>query len=261
MSSVKMILVLARKWRVPAKHGDVPNAYVQTDKETELGFFLRAPQGMKIPAEILERSGVTSEDELVLELKKALYGLKRRDEVLVVVGVYVNDLLVTDTEQEVVDACFGELASLSVKGLGRAHKFLGIHVTYDEDEGYHLDQEMTIADLLKEHGMEFAHSVRAPIGEECPRPDIGFAVHKAPRRTHSPTVSDWKLGKRIVGYLAGTKRLRLRMRGDRERGEPIKVTAFSDADSAADTEARKSVTGGFVTVDGMAVCWFCEKQE
>ncbi|RAW33154.1 hypothetical protein PC110_g10525 [Phytophthora cactorum] len=252
MSSVKMILVLARKWRVPAKHGDVPNAYVQTDKETELGFFLRAPQGMKIPAEILERSGVTSEDELVLELKKAL----RRDEVLVVVGVYVNDLLVTDTEQEVVDACFGELASLSVKGLGRAHKFLGIHVTYDEDEGYHLDQEMTIADLLKEHGMEFAHSIA-----RCPRPDIGFAVHKAPRRTHSPTVSDWKLGKRIVGYLAGTKRLRLRMRGDRERGEPIKVTAFSDADSAADMEARKSVTGGFVTVDGMAVCWFCEKQE
>ncbi|KAG3091662.1 hypothetical protein PI125_g17373 [Phytophthora idaei] len=95
----------------------------------------------------------------------------------------------------------------------------------------------------------------------CTRPGIGFAVHKAPRRTHSPTVSDWKLGKRIVGYLAGTKRLRLRTRGDRERGEPIKVTAFSDADSAADTEDRKPVTGGFVTVDGMAVDWFCKKQE
>ncbi|KAG3241328.1 hypothetical protein PI124_g13808 [Phytophthora idaei] len=94
---------------------------------------------------------------------------RRRDKVLVVVGVYVDDLLVTDTEREAVDAFFGELASLSVKGLGRAHKFLGIHVTYDEDEGYHPDQEMTIANLLKEHGMEFAHSVRAPIGEEWGR--------------------------------------------------------------------------------------------
>ncbi|KAG3110051.1 hypothetical protein PI124_g8068 [Phytophthora idaei] len=32
MTSVKLILVLARKWRVPAKHGDVPNAYVKADK-------------------------------------------------------------------------------------------------------------------------------------------------------------------------------------------------------------------------------------
>ena len=32
MSSVKMIFALARKWKVPAKHGDVPNAYVKADK-------------------------------------------------------------------------------------------------------------------------------------------------------------------------------------------------------------------------------------
>eukprot|EP00644_Phytophthora_capsici_P011049 jgi/Phyca11/110264/e_gw1.18.56.1 len=39
-SSVKIILALARKWRVPAKHGDVPNAYVKADKETELEIFV-----------------------------------------------------------------------------------------------------------------------------------------------------------------------------------------------------------------------------
>ncbi|KAE9165180.1 hypothetical protein PF004_g29584 [Phytophthora fragariae] len=42
----------------------------------------------------------------------------------------------------------------------------------------------------------------------CTRPDIAYAVHKASRRTHSPTMSDWKLGKRIARHLAGTKSCR-----------------------------------------------------
>ncbi|KAK1947703.1 hypothetical protein P3T76_001713 [Phytophthora citrophthora] len=35
MSSVKLILALANRWQVPAKHGDVPNAYVKAEKEGE----------------------------------------------------------------------------------------------------------------------------------------------------------------------------------------------------------------------------------
>lgn len=49
---------------------------------------------------------------------------RSRDGVLLVVGVYVDDLLVTSTEQAAVDTLFGELSPLSVKDLGRAHKFL-----------------------------------------------------------------------------------------------------------------------------------------
>jgi hypothetical protein len=154
MTSVKLILVLARKWRVPAKHGDVPNAYVKAEQEAELDIYLRLPQGMVLPKELLVKLGVTSPNELVLELRKALYGLKQagriwskllhkkligigftqslvdmcvyfrlRAGVLLVVGVYVDDLLVTGTEQAAVDAFFGELDSLSIKDLGCAHKF------------------------------------------------------------------------------------------------------------------------------------------
>eukprot|EP00644_Phytophthora_capsici_P019545 jgi/Phyca11/133583/e_gw1.570.7.1 len=68
---------LARKWRVPAKHGDVPNAYVKADKEAELDIYIRVPQGMKVSEEIKRRLGVVSDKELVLELQKALYGLKQ----------------------------------------------------------------------------------------------------------------------------------------------------------------------------------------
>ncbi|GMF44998.1 unnamed protein product [Phytophthora fragariaefolia] len=144
MSSVKLILVLARKWRVPAKHGDVPNAYVKAKKEAELAIYIRIPQGMEVSDEIVRQLGATSVGELVLELEKALYGLKqagrlwnellhaklvaigfaqsltdmcvyfrRQEGAMLVVGVYVDDLLVTGTRQEAVVEFFSELTELS----------------------------------------------------------------------------------------------------------------------------------------------------
>ncbi|POM77293.1 LOW QUALITY PROTEIN: Integrase catalytic core protein [Phytophthora palmivora] len=207
---------------------------------------------------------------------------RRKDGVLLVVGVYVDDLLVAGTKQEAVDAFFAELASLSVKKLGCAHKFLGIRVTYDKDAGYDLAQEVTIMDMLREHGMELAHGVRAPIGHEwnenqdeimarlpafgsegaitvtkfrslvgsllwvarCTRPDIAFAVHKVTRRAHCPTMADWKLTKRILRYLAGTKNVRLRMHGKRKMSEPLNVVGYSDADFAADKEDLRNRGAG-----------------
>ncbi|KAG6612670.1 putative mitochondrial protein [Phytophthora cinnamomi] len=58
-----------RKWRVPAKHGDVPNAYVRVDKEAGLDIFIRVPQGMEVMPDVLDRLGVTTQKEVVLELK------------------------------------------------------------------------------------------------------------------------------------------------------------------------------------------------
>lgn len=198
MSSVKIILVLARKWGVTAKHGDVPNAYVKADQEADLDNFMHVPSDMTISEEIRKGLGVGPGDVIVLELKKALYGLQQagrlwrkllhsklknvgfyqslvdmcvyyrhKDGEFLVAGVYVDVLLVAGSAQSVVYGFFGELVGLSVKNLGETHKFLCMRVTYDENEGYELDQEVTIEDLLKEHGMEFAHGVRVPVGKEC----------------------------------------------------------------------------------------------
>uniref|UniRef100_A0AAV1VHP2 Reverse transcriptase Ty1/copia-type domain-containing protein n=1 Tax=Peronospora matthiolae TaxID=2874970 RepID=A0AAV1VHP2_9STRA len=68
---------LARKWKVPAKHGDVPNAYVKADKEDNLDFYIHVPQGMQIAEDLKKKIGVSQNNEIVLELKKALYGLKQ----------------------------------------------------------------------------------------------------------------------------------------------------------------------------------------
>lgn len=68
MSSVKVILTLARKRRVPAKHGDVPNAYVKADKEADLDIFIRLPQGMSVLVEVLKMLKVENSDKLALEI-------------------------------------------------------------------------------------------------------------------------------------------------------------------------------------------------
>ncbi|KAG3083218.1 hypothetical protein PC121_g5800 [Phytophthora cactorum] len=61
-------------------------------------------------------------------------------------------------------------------------------------------------------------------------------------------------------YLAGTRELRLIMKGDLGPGKPLEIVAYSDADFAADKEDMKSITGGLVTVDGMSISWTCKKQ-
>ena len=40
MSTFKVLLALAATWGVPAKHGDILNAYVKANKESHLEIFL-----------------------------------------------------------------------------------------------------------------------------------------------------------------------------------------------------------------------------
>ena len=131
MTTVKMIIALAATWGVPAKHGDVPNVYVKAEKEQHLEIKMHVPKGMTIGKDKLKELRVDSDAEVVLELNKSFYGLKqagrlwiqllhnrleeadltrcisdmclyyRRDAAgVVIVGVYVDDLLVTGTTRE-----------------------------------------------------------------------------------------------------------------------------------------------------------------
>lgn len=94
----------------------------------------------------------------------------------------------------------------------------------------------------------------------CTRSGIAFTVHKASRKTHNPSIGDWKPAKRILRYLTGTMELRLQMKGTKGRNEVLEAVAYSDVDFAADKQDRKSVTGGLVTSDHMPVSWVCKRQ-
>uniref|UniRef100_A0AAV1T532 Integrase catalytic domain-containing protein n=1 Tax=Peronospora matthiolae TaxID=2874970 RepID=A0AAV1T532_9STRA len=328
LSTVKVILVLALRWGVPARHGDIPNAYVKANKEEHLEIFLVIPQGMTVPDVILKQFGTQGSDKLALRLKKPLYGLKQAGRLwsklldtklveagfsrcvsdaclyirhdggeLTIVGVYVDDLLVTATSQDKVEEFFKAMSVLSIKDLGQVNKFLGMRMALKDSKTYTVDQTTAIDEMLNQHGLNAANGVRAPIGDDsnddvsegvylsanrgkkgeptvrnfqslvgsllwiarCSRPDISFAVHRATRRTHQPTVSDWKLAKRVARYLKTTKDMKLKMSLEDEK-DVITVTCWSDSDFAADKSDRKSITGGVLTVSGVIVHWICKKQ-
>ncbi|OWY98308.1 Integrase, catalytic core protein [Phytophthora megakarya] len=78
-SSDKVLLAVARMWGVPARHGDVPNAYVKAPTEDGLKIYLHIPDGMEcINAEWVEL-GVEDISELGLLLGRSLYGFKQAD--------------------------------------------------------------------------------------------------------------------------------------------------------------------------------------
>uniref|UniRef100_A0AAV1UA53 Reverse transcriptase Ty1/copia-type domain-containing protein n=1 Tax=Peronospora matthiolae TaxID=2874970 RepID=A0AAV1UA53_9STRA len=48
LGTVMLILVLLRRWKVPARHGDVPNAYVKGEKEEHLDIYMKVSKGMTV---------------------------------------------------------------------------------------------------------------------------------------------------------------------------------------------------------------------
>ena len=62
---------------MPARRGDIPNAYVKADEEEHLDIYLAIPQGIKIKNGTLRQYGVQDKSYLALQLKKSLYGLKQ----------------------------------------------------------------------------------------------------------------------------------------------------------------------------------------
>uniref|UniRef100_A0AAV1UVG8 Reverse transcriptase Ty1/copia-type domain-containing protein n=1 Tax=Peronospora matthiolae TaxID=2874970 RepID=A0AAV1UVG8_9STRA len=171
LSTVEVILALAATWMVPATHGDIPNAYVEAEKEPHLHIYLQMPRNMPVSKETLRAQGVSNASELVLELRKSLYGLKQA-------GRLWSQLLhsklstagftrSTGTSAAAVEPFFASLASLSNNDLGRVSKFLGTRATHNGQNGYTLDQERAIRDNLRDNGLADANSTWTPIDDSC----------------------------------------------------------------------------------------------
>ncbi|KAG6590869.1 putative mitochondrial protein [Phytophthora cinnamomi] len=121
LEGLSAMLAVSRKINVPARHGDVLNAYVRTDKESDLEILLHMPRGMMVdtkPLADLEKTGGT---EVTQKLRGNGSGLT-------VVGVYVIDLLVKGTSVANVDKFFEDMNVLEVKDLGPVSKFVSIGI-------------------------------------------------------------------------------------------------------------------------------------
>ena len=73
-----------------------------------------------------------------------------------------------------------DLETLWVKNLSNAHKFLGMRINYNDEDGYDIHQEVAIVDMLKELIIENARGTRTPIDDttnDIPENDVGLPVY------------------------------------------------------------------------------------
>nr|CCA26581.1 AlNc14C391G11286 [Albugo laibachii Nc14]CCA27305.1 AlNc14C502G11958 [Albugo laibachii Nc14] len=133
----------------------------QSRQRRRLGNTTSYPVGNGIEANLLPNLGVRDQRQLALRLKKGLYGLKQsgrlwnlmlhdilnrwvsfnalptaastlrlRPTVRILVGIYVDDLLVTGTSVKKVNDFFNDMQVVELKGLGVVVRFLGIIFKY-----------------------------------------------------------------------------------------------------------------------------------
>lgn len=157
MTTGKIILTLSEIWAVPARHGNVPCAYIKASTEPYADIYLYALQGMKVSEKELQHCVAQHTKQVMLWLQHSLYGFKKAEIICAqlphsellpvgfvqfvtdsclyykrdqngntIVGIYVHAFLVTGTSKIRVDDVFIKWVTLMIKDLGIVSKFLGM---------------------------------------------------------------------------------------------------------------------------------------
>ncbi|CEG40223.1 FOG: Transposon-encoded proteins with TYA, reverse transcriptase, integrase domains in various combinations [Plasmopara halstedii] len=114
---------------------------------------------------------------------------------MMIVGTYLDNLVVTGTNDSRVSQFFTDIAVLELKDLGVSSKILGIRVQYNELNSYKFDQEVAFVEMLTKFGLEKTNPVRASIrGEVSAEADMVKLQSHATKKTVSvePTVSSFQ---------------------------------------------------------------------
>ncbi|UYV82166.1 hypothetical protein LAZ67_21001203 [Cordylochernes scorpioides] len=299
--SIRFLLALAveREWNIFQM--DVKSAYLNAP--------LHETVYMELPESSLNHENSSNE---VCLLKKSIYGLKQSghewneklDQILtsiglersrmdpcvyfskdIILGVYVDDLLVTTSSVEAKVKFKSSIQrEVDIKDLGEVSDLLSVRIKRNKESNLELDQTHYIEEILKEYGMEHAKEASTPLDpgmftegpegkEACrapyqqaignllwlagmTRPDIAYAVSYLSKFNSSPLQQHWNSVKHLLRYLKKTKDLKLVFS---KTGK--KLAAFADADWGSDKEDRKSYSGYIFVLGGAAISWCSRKQK
>jgi hypothetical protein len=189
--------------------------------------------------------------------------------VQLVVGVYVNDLIITGSDRDNIRSFKEEMAAaFKMSDLGLLHYYLGIEGKQSAS-GISLSQGDYVMKILERSDMTGCNPYHVPMEARLKlskqsaqplvdatayqsivgslrylvntRPDPAFVVGyvscflEEPREDHLAAV------KKILRYVAGTYNWGLWF--SQKKGNQALLTGFSDADFAGDVDVRKSTTG------------------
>ncbi|CAO2193121.1 unnamed protein product [Urochloa humidicola] len=305
MESVRLLLALAAQegWRV--HHMDVKSAFLNGDLKEEV--YVQQPSGFVIP-------GMEGK---VCRLRKALYGLRQaprawntkldatlrkmgfeqsphdaavyrrgRGGSSLLVGVYVDDLIITGSSDAEVEAFKREMkAAFQMSDLGPLSFYLGIEV-HQDDTGITLRQTAYAKRVVEMAGLAECNSAHTPMEERLKlsrdstaeevdathyrrlvgslrylahtRPDLAFSVGYVSRFMQRPTTEHLQAVKTILRYVAGT--LDYGLHYPRCPGAAHFI-GYSDSDHAGDIDNSKSTSGMLFFLGKCLVSWQSVKQQ
>jgi hypothetical protein len=218
------------------------------------------------------------------------------DEVNAIMVLWVDDLMIAYKDEKWIKTFIKALESkFPITDLGSILYCIGMHVTHNNDGSIKVTQEKYIDDVLARFNMTDCHTVQTPLitgttfsltdspsedSDEwkeakklpyqsligslmflvtCTRPDIAYAVNSASRVMTRWSISHWKQAKRILQYLKGTRSLSLKFNGKNNSDELL--SAYTDADYAADRDSRRSTTGFVCLLNGGPIAWKSQLQK
>jgi len=185
----------------------------------------------------------------------------------IILALYVDDMLIAGGLGEVKLVCDKLKSKFEMVDLGTVSHFLGIVVSMDTNgHAISLTQEGYIDRVWERFGMASCKPVGTPMekdkqgmkgGGDKPcdrtlylqligslgwiatgtRPDIAFTG----RFNADPNDHHWLCAKRVLRYLAGTKKLRLSLGGEMRAG--VRLAGFVDSDFAGNAGTLKSTSG------------------
>ncbi|KAL7619048.1 hypothetical protein Lser_V15G01747 [Lactuca serriola] len=214
----------------------------------------------------------------------AVYIRKSKENVLIV-GVYVDDLIVTEGNEDEVNTFKKQMNwEFEMSDLGLLSYYLGIEMT-QEKNGIRLKQTGYAKNLLKKMGMEECNGAKVPMEHKLEltkdedgepvnateyrsivgglrylchtRPDITYSVGIVSRFLERPTKLHHQAMKRILRYVQGTLNLRLFYPQSSRKNE---VIAFSDSNHTRNLVDRRSTSGMVFYLNESPVTWSSQKQ-
>ncbi|CAM8919718.1 unnamed protein product [Rhodiola kirilowii] len=296
---------------------DVVTAYLYGSLDVEI--YMRIPEGFKMP----EASSSKPRERYSVKLERSLYGLKqsgrmwynRLNEYLsqkgyvndplcpcvfikkttsgcVIIVVYVDDLNIIGTNEEIHEVISYLKREFEMKDLGRIKYCLGLQIEHLQS-GILVHQSNYTRKIIKRFNMDKCNPLSTPmvvrsldvnkdpfrpcedseeiLGSEvsyfsaigalmyltnCTRPDISFVVNLLARFSSAPTKRHWSGIKHVFRYLQGTIDLGLFYPNNTK---PVLI-GYADAGYLSDPHKGKSQTGYVITCGGTAISWRSQKQ-
>jgi hypothetical protein len=218
--------------------------------------------------------------------------IKKSESGFAIIVVYVNDLNLVGTSEELIKTATYLKSEFKMKDLGKTKFCLSLQIEHFSN-GIFVHQSTYTEKVLKHFYMENAHPLSTPMvvrslyvkkdqfrpqenDEEilgpkvsylsaigalmylanCTQPDIAFSINLLSRYSSAPTRRHWNVVKHVLRYLRETTDMRLFY----SKGSNSQLVGYANAGFLSDSHKGRSRTGYLFTCGSTAISWRSVKQ-